>query len=101
MGTGGMFIGLEDFGEDAFKVVDNKLYLNLNADVFKKWSQDVHGNITNANANWPTIKDQAPSALQAKPAGAAGCGRRPATAGRWSINPVVARRLKLDLWRTP
>lgn len=52
-----------DVDPTQFKVVDNKLYLNVNADVFKKWSQDVPGNITKANANWPSIKDQAPSSL--------------------------------------
>jgi YHS domain-containing protein len=46
-----------------FKVVDGKLYLNVNADVFKKWSQDVAGNIVAANKNWPSIKDKAPASL--------------------------------------
>ena len=46
-----------------YKVVDGKLYLNVNADVFKKWSEDVPGNIAKANANWPSIKDKAPSSL--------------------------------------
>ena len=44
-------------------MVDGKLYLNVNADVFKKWSEDVPGNIAKANANWPSIKDKAPSSL--------------------------------------
>lgn len=46
-----------------FRVVDGKLYLNVNADVFKKWSEDVPGNIAKADANWPSIKDSAPSSL--------------------------------------
>ena len=52
-----------DVDPTQFKVVDNKLYLNVNADVFKKWSQDVPGNIASADANWHAIKDKAPSAL--------------------------------------
>ncbi len=46
-----------------FKVVDGRLYLNVNADVFKKWSQDIPGNIRRAEENWPAIRDTAPSAL--------------------------------------
>ncbi len=52
-----------DVDPTQFKVVDGKLYLNVNADVFKKWSENVPGNIATADANWPAIKDQAPSAL--------------------------------------
>ncbi|SIS08915.1 hypothetical protein SAMN05878276_2153 [Aquipseudomonas alcaligenes] len=52
-----------DVDPSQYKVVDGKLYLNVNADVFKKWSEDVPGNIAKANANWPSIKDKAPSSL--------------------------------------
>jgi YHS domain-containing protein len=52
-----------DVDPTVFKVVDGRLYLNVNADVFKKWSEDVPGNIARAEANWPAIKDKAPSAL--------------------------------------
>lgn len=52
-----------DVDPTQFKVVDGKLYLNVNAEVFKKWSQDIPGNIQKANANWPSIKDKAPSSL--------------------------------------
>jgi len=52
-----------DVDPTQFRVVDGKLYLNLNADVFKKWAEDVPGNIAKADANWPSIKSQAPSAL--------------------------------------
>ena len=52
-----------DVDPSSYKVVDGKLYLNVNADVFKKWSADVPGNISKANANWPSIKDKAPSSL--------------------------------------
>lgn len=52
-----------DVDPSQYKVVDGKLYLNVNADVFKKWSQDVAGNIAKANANWPAIKDKAANSL--------------------------------------
>lgn len=52
-----------DVDPNQFKVVDGRLYLNVNADVFKKWSQDIPGNIARANENWPAIKGRAPSAL--------------------------------------
>ncbi|MCW5745032.1 MAG: YHS domain-containing protein [Alphaproteobacteria bacterium] len=41
-----------------WKIVDGKLYLNLNADVAKAWNRDVPGNITKANGNWPRIRDK-------------------------------------------
>ena len=46
-----------------WKIVDGKLYLNFNPDVGKRWSQDVPGNITRANQNWPTIKNKTPHEL--------------------------------------
>lgn len=52
-----------DVDPTQFKVVDGKLYLNLNADVFKMWSEDVPGNLLKAEANWPTIKDKAANTL--------------------------------------
>jgi YHS domain-containing protein len=47
-----------------WKIVDGKLYLNVNADVAKKWSEDVPGNISKANVNWPKIADKAPKDLK-------------------------------------
>lgn len=52
-----------DVDPTQFKIVDGKLYLNINADAFQMWSADVPGNIAKANANWPVIKDKAPSSL--------------------------------------
>jgi YHS domain-containing protein len=40
----------------AWAVVDDKLYLNYSLDVQKDWQQDVPGNITKADANWPGIR---------------------------------------------
>ena len=52
-----------DVDPSQFKIVGNKLYLTVNADVFQKWSQAVPGNIAKADQNWPAIKGKAPSAL--------------------------------------
>mgnify|MGYP003476772039 FL=1 len=39
----------------AWSVVDGKLYLNLSASIRTKWQEDVPGNITAGNANWPKV----------------------------------------------
>jgi hypothetical protein len=41
----------------AWTIVGNKLYLNYNLDVKKKWIADTSGLIRVANKNWPGIKD--------------------------------------------
>jgi YHS domain-containing protein len=41
----------------AWTIVGNKLYLNYNLDVKKKWIADTSGLIKLANKNWPGIKD--------------------------------------------
>ena len=38
---------------EAWAIVDDRLYLNYSKDVQTQWSQDVPGNITKADANWP------------------------------------------------
>ncbi|HSP99506.1 MAG TPA: YHS domain-containing (seleno)protein [Candidatus Dormibacteraeota bacterium] len=39
-----------------WKIVDGKLYLNLNGDVQAKWSEDIPANVKNADANWVKIR---------------------------------------------
>ncbi len=41
--------------ENAWKIVNGKLYLNYNRDVQKKWEGDVPGNIAKGETNWPKI----------------------------------------------
>jgi len=48
---------------EAWKIVDGRLYLNLDKDVQKKWAEDIPGYIKKADANWPRIKDKAPGDL--------------------------------------
>jgi YHS domain-containing protein len=48
----------------AFKVVDDKLYINSNPDILSRWSQDIPGNIGKANSAWPEIVDKSPEELK-------------------------------------
>ena len=41
----------------AWRIVDNKLYLNLNKAVQKKWLSDVPAHLETAEDNWPDIKN--------------------------------------------
>jgi YHS domain-containing protein len=39
----------------AWRVVNGRLYLNYDAAVQARWAQDVSGNISRANRNWPSV----------------------------------------------
>lgn len=45
-----------DVDPDAFYIDDNKLYLNLNSTVQKKWLEDVPGNLKTAYRVWDGIE---------------------------------------------
>lgn len=40
---------------NAWRIVDGKLYLNYSKPVQGTWAQDIPGNITKADANWPRV----------------------------------------------
>ena len=40
---------------EVWAVVDGKLYLNVNAQAQSIWEQDIPGNITKAEENWPGL----------------------------------------------
>ena len=42
----------------AWKVVDGKLYLNLNKKIQARWEEDVSSNIAKADTNWPELAAQ-------------------------------------------
>lgn len=46
-----------------WKIVDGRLYLNVHLDAAKRWQEDVPGNISKAEENWPKIKDKTPDSL--------------------------------------
>jgi YHS domain-containing protein len=41
-----------------WKIVDDKLYLNYDASVQRKWEQDIPGFIAKAQQNWPSVLDK-------------------------------------------
>lgn len=43
---------------DAWKIVDDKLYLNYSEGVQKRWAADIPGNIAKGDGNWPSIKEK-------------------------------------------
>lgn len=46
-----------------WKIVDGKLYLNVNADVAVAWQRDIPGNLEKAKEYWPAIKGKTPESL--------------------------------------
>jgi hypothetical protein len=40
---------------NAWKIVDGKLYLNVNLDTQKRWEKDIPGNIQKGDQKWPGI----------------------------------------------
>ncbi|MGE3289760.1 MAG: YHS domain-containing (seleno)protein [Geminicoccaceae bacterium] len=55
-----------DGDPQVWRIVDGRLYLNVNTDVQKRWSEDVPGNIAKADATWPQIRDVPADVLNAK-----------------------------------
>lgn len=47
-----------------WKIVNDRLYLNVSADAFRVWQSDIEGNIAKAEKNWPQIKNKTPESLQ-------------------------------------
>jgi hypothetical protein len=50
----------------AWRIVDGKLYLNLNKQVQKKWLTDTEGYIATAERNWYGINSLAAAELNAE-----------------------------------
>ncbi len=46
-----------------WKIVDGKLYLNLNEDIQRSWEKDIPGNIKRANRHWKRIATKTPQQL--------------------------------------
>ena len=53
-----------DGDPNIWKIVDNKLYLNLAKKVGARWREDIPGNIKIADEKWQVLKDKAPGDLQ-------------------------------------
>ena len=56
----GVVLGKKFDGDPRYwKIVDGRLYLNLNGDIQGEWSKDITGNITKADTNWASIRSVA------------------------------------------
>ncbi|MEX0318939.1 MAG: YHS domain-containing (seleno)protein [Ruegeria sp.] len=53
-----------DGDPNIWKIVDNKLYLNISPDIQQRWEGDIPGLIEKASANWEDIADKDPASLQ-------------------------------------
>jgi YHS domain-containing protein len=60
----GVSVGKKFDGDPVFsKVVNGKLYFNLNGDIQQAWLADIDGAIDKANANWRDIASKAVGSL--------------------------------------
>lgn len=60
----GVAVGKKFDGDPRFwKIVDGKLYVNLNADIAGQFNDDVAGSIAKADSNWRDIASKAPADL--------------------------------------
>jgi hypothetical protein len=48
---------------EVWRIVDNRLYFNLDARIQDDWLKDIPGYIATADANWKKIKDKDPATL--------------------------------------
>ena len=61
----GVSVGAKFDGDPTlWKIVDGKLYFNLNPDIQINWLKDLSGNIRKADGNWSKIRDAAPASLK-------------------------------------
>lgn len=59
LGVGKKFVA----DPEVWKIVEGKLYLNLDKGIQQKWEKDIPGYIKKGDANWATIKDKKPTDL--------------------------------------
>ncbi len=60
----GVSVGKKFDGDpEVFRIVEGRLYFNLNPEIKATWEQDVEGNITKATSQWSSIKDKPASTL--------------------------------------
>ena len=60
----GVSVGAKFDGDPhLWRIVDGKLYLNLNPQVQKLWEKDIPGHIINADENWKVIQHKTPAEL--------------------------------------
>ncbi|MEO5956769.1 MAG: YHS domain-containing (seleno)protein [Nitrospiraceae bacterium] len=59
LGVGKKFVA----DPEVWRIVEGKLYLNLDKGIQQKWEEDISGFIKKGNANWITMKEKKPSDL--------------------------------------
>ena len=60
----GVSVGKKFIGDpEVWRVVDGRLYLNLDTSIQTQWLQDVPGRIEEANSQWRKIKSKSPASL--------------------------------------
>lgn len=59
LGVGKKFVA----DPEVWKIVDGKLYLNLDKGIQQKWEKDISGYIKKGDANWAVMKDKKASDL--------------------------------------
>ena len=60
----GVSVGKKFIGDpEVWRVVDGRLYLNLDAGIQDEWLKDVPGRIKTANRQWKKIRDKSPASL--------------------------------------
>ncbi len=60
----GVSVGKKFVGDpEVWRIVNGRLYLNLDENIQDQWLKDVPGRIETADANWKDIRDKSPSEL--------------------------------------
>jgi YHS domain-containing protein len=60
----GVAVGKKFVGDpEVWRIIDGRLYLNLDENIQDQWLKDVPGRIKTADKNWTEIRDKAPSDL--------------------------------------
>ena len=60
----GASVGKKFVGDpEVWRVVNGRLYLNLDTKIQEEWVKDVPGNILKADARWTEIRDKDPASL--------------------------------------
>ena len=60
----GLAVGKKFYSDPTvWKIVDDRLFLNLDSKIQKKFEKDLSGNIAKADTNWPKLVNENPAGL--------------------------------------
>jgi len=61
----GVAVGAKFDGDPQhWRIVDGKLYLNLNSEIQATWAKDIAGNVSKADESWKKIASKSPAELK-------------------------------------